>query len=86
MREAARHCGLVLSEAFHWRYHPLAARMKEIVTSGELGDVRHVEGHMCVAILDRRDSRVPAGARWRRHDALWLLRREHAPVPHRSRA
>ena len=57
MREAARHCGLVLSEAFHWRYHPLAARMKEIVTSGELGDVRHVEGHMCVAIPDRRDSR-----------------------------
>ncbi len=57
MHEAACHRGLVLSEAFHWRYHPLAARMRAIVTSGELGEIRHVEGHMCVAIPDRRDSR-----------------------------
>lgn len=57
MQEAAQHRRLVLSEAFHWRYHPLAARLKEIVTSGELGAMRHVEGHMCVAIPDRRDSR-----------------------------
>ena len=35
--------GLVVAEAFHYRYHPLAARMAQIVASGELGRVRHIE-------------------------------------------
>jgi predicted dehydrogenase len=48
MVDAAARCGRVLMEAFHWRYHPLAARMKEIVDSGELGKVRHVETHFCI--------------------------------------
>jgi predicted dehydrogenase len=34
-------------EAFHYRYHPLAKRMREIVDSGELGKIRHVEAAMC---------------------------------------
>ncbi len=42
MAEAAERSGRVLMEAFHYRYHPLAARMKEIVTSGELGTIRHI--------------------------------------------
>ena len=29
--EAADRAGLVVMEAFHWRYHPLAARMLEII-------------------------------------------------------
>src|SRR5215212_2503761 len=36
----ATRTGLVVMEAFHYRYHPLAARMLEIVESGELGTVR----------------------------------------------
>ncbi len=47
MAEAADEADRVLVEAFHWRYHPLAARMKEIVESGELGAVRHVEAALC---------------------------------------
>ncbi|MFT7836598.1 Gfo/Idh/MocA family oxidoreductase [Saccharothrix sp. BKS2] len=39
--EAARNSGLVVMEAFHYRYHPLAARMVEVV--GELGELRHVD-------------------------------------------
>ncbi len=31
MAEAAEKTGLVLAEAFHYRYHPLAARMREII-------------------------------------------------------
>jgi predicted dehydrogenase len=46
--EAAR-TGLVVMEAFHWRYHPLAARMREIV-AGELGAVRHIETTMCIPL------------------------------------
>lgn len=34
-------------EAFHYRYHPLARRMREIVDSGELGTLRHVETALC---------------------------------------
>src|SRR5205814_2875807 len=45
--EAAGSSGLVVMEAFHYRYHPLARRMQEIVAGGELGELRHVEAHLC---------------------------------------
>lgn len=57
MAEAARRSGLVLMEAFHYRYHPLAARMKEIIASGELGTLRHLEAWLCFPLLSRRDIR-----------------------------
>jgi predicted dehydrogenase len=44
--EAAEGSGLVVMEAFHYRYHRLAARMAEIVRT-ELGEVRRVETAMC---------------------------------------
>jgi len=50
MAQAAEKTGLLLMEAFHWRYHPLAARMKEIVESGELGTVEHIEATQCVPL------------------------------------
>src|SRR5690242_5671134 len=43
----AERTGLVLMEAFHWRYHPLAARMVEVVRGGELGVLRHIEAALC---------------------------------------
>jgi predicted dehydrogenase len=51
MAEAADQAGLVLDEAFHWRAHPLAARMREIIESGELGEIRHVEASLCIPFL-----------------------------------
>ena len=50
MAEASERTGRVLVEAFHWRYHPLAARMREVVR-GELGEVEHFEAAMCVPFL-----------------------------------
>jgi predicted dehydrogenase len=44
---AAEGAGVVVMEAFHYRYHPLAQRMVDIVRSGELGRVRRVETAMC---------------------------------------
>jgi len=44
---AAEGCGLVVMEAFHYRYHPLARRMAEIVSGGELGRIQRVETAMC---------------------------------------
>ena len=43
----AERTGLVVMEAFHYRYHPLVARLLEIVASGELGEIRRIETRMC---------------------------------------
>lgn len=43
----ARETGLVLSEAFAYRYHPLTARLKEIIANGEIGKVKHIEAQFC---------------------------------------
>jgi len=43
----ATRTGLVVMEAFHYRYHPLAARMREIVEGGELGTIQRVETALC---------------------------------------
>ncbi|HKD96674.1 MAG TPA: Gfo/Idh/MocA family oxidoreductase [Micromonosporaceae bacterium] len=40
---------VTVMEAFHYRYHPLAARMREIVDT-ELGAVSHVETAMCIPL------------------------------------
>jgi len=61
MAEAATRTGLVVAEAFHWRYHPLAARMREILDSGELGAVRHVEAGMCIPLPFPGDIRYDLG-------------------------
>ena len=44
---AADETGLVVMEAFHYRYHPLARRMAEVVHGGELGRIRRVETATC---------------------------------------
>ncbi|TFG94091.1 MAG: Gfo/Idh/MocA family oxidoreductase, partial [Myxococcales bacterium] len=50
MAEAARKAGRVLVEAFHWRYHPLAERMREVVRT-RLGEVEHLEAWLCIPFL-----------------------------------
>ena len=49
--------GLVAMEAFHYRYHPVALRMLDIVTSGRLGEVRHVDTSMCIPLPMPKDIR-----------------------------
>jgi predicted dehydrogenase len=53
--DRVRGTGLVVMEAFHYRYHPLAARMVEMV--GELGDNRRVETSMCFPLPRFKDIR-----------------------------
>jgi predicted dehydrogenase len=57
MATEASASGRILTEAFHYRYHPLARRMKETVESGELGELRHLEAHFCVPFPRFRDIR-----------------------------
>ncbi len=55
--DVAAASGLVVMEAFHWRYHPVAARMVEIMQSGELGELRHIETALCFPNFKRSDIR-----------------------------
>jgi predicted dehydrogenase len=57
MADAAEKTGRCLMEAFHWRYHPLARRVAEVLASGELGAVRHVEARLCLPLLKPGDIR-----------------------------
>ncbi|MCY3572190.1 MAG: Gfo/Idh/MocA family oxidoreductase [Chloroflexi bacterium] len=45
MADCARENGLVCAEAFHYYYHPLTRRMREIVQSGILGRIRFADAH-----------------------------------------
>src|SRR5215468_6163531 len=47
MAAAAKRAGRVLVEAFHYRYHPLFARLRTILDAGEIGTVLHLEAHFC---------------------------------------
>ncbi|HST83412.1 MAG TPA: Gfo/Idh/MocA family oxidoreductase [Kineosporiaceae bacterium] len=53
--------GLVVMEAFHYRYHPLAQRMTEVVGSGELGRIQRVETSMCFPLPRFSDIRYDFG-------------------------
>ena len=57
MAAAAARTGKLLVEAMHWRYHPLAARIREIIDSGVLGPIKRIDAWACVPIFGRHDIR-----------------------------
>jgi predicted dehydrogenase len=50
MAAAADSAGLVLAEAFHYRYHPLAARIRELLTNEAIGRLIRLEARFCAPI------------------------------------
>ncbi|HEY6319596.1 MAG TPA: Gfo/Idh/MocA family oxidoreductase [Acidimicrobiia bacterium] len=54
---AASSSGLVVMEAFHYRYHPLIARVLEILRGGELGSLRRIDTRMCFPLPFPHDIR-----------------------------
>ncbi|KAG8214623.1 hypothetical protein J3R82DRAFT_9699 [Butyriboletus roseoflavus] len=48
MFEFANQKGLVLLEAFHYRFHPAIQRVKEIIDSGELESVTEIHAALCL--------------------------------------
>ena len=50
VHQAAEQSDRVVMEAFHYRYHPLAQRLRDLVASGELGAPRFIETWMCVPL------------------------------------
>lgn len=59
MAEAAKESGKILSEAFAYRYHPLTARVKEIISSSELGKIKNIEARFCFLLP------IPSNIRFR---------------------
>ena len=51
------HPGLVVMEAFHYQYHPLARRLVEIVRSGELGNIENIDVAFSAPLWKRGDIR-----------------------------
>jgi len=58
---AAEATGLVVMEAFHYRYHPVARRMAELVHGGDLGRIQRVETAMCFPLPVFSDIRYNFG-------------------------
>lgn len=60
--DAANASDVVVMEAYHWRYHPYVAQMREVLDSGELGAISRVE-----ATFDIQRGDIP------RDDIRWDL-------------
>ncbi len=57
MFQAAQETGLFLGEAFHYRYHPLAERVRTLIHDGTIGRLTHLEALFAVPI-------PPTNIRW----------------------
>ena len=55
--DAAAAAGVVVTEAFHYRYHPLAERMRRISHDGQLGTIREIRTSMCFPLPKFSDIR-----------------------------
>ena len=60
MVAVGRETGLILMEAFHWRYHPMVAQMQAILDSGAIGTVEGAD-----AAFDLPEGEIAMGdIRW----------------------
>ncbi len=57
VREAAAKSGTVFMEAFHYLFHPVTRRLHELLASGELGALRHVETVVAIPAPEPTDPR-----------------------------
>ena len=55
--ELAAKSDRVVMEAFHYRYHPMALRIEQIIASGELGKLERVEAALCFPLPKFSDIR-----------------------------
>jgi len=58
MSQLAKAKELVLMDAFHYRYHPLFARMKNIVDRGELGTLESIDAVFHIPVTDPDNIRM----------------------------
>ena len=58
--DAAEQAGRVLSEAFMWRHHPQARRLRELIADGAIGELRLVRAAFSYALYDETNIRLRA--------------------------
>lgn len=58
--DAADANGRICMEAYHWRYHPMASRIGQLLESGQLGEIQSVEARFDVYIDPGDDVRHSA--------------------------
>ena len=67
--------GVLLAEAFMYRFHPQHAKVKEIVADGGIGELKIINSSFTFFISDVANIRLSkALGRWR-SDGCWLLLR-----------
>lgn len=54
---ADQHPGQVVMEAFHYRYHPLFTRVRQLLDEGAVGRVVHIDTRLCFPLPMRKDIR-----------------------------
>ncbi len=54
---AEKQSGTICMEAYHWRFHPLADRIREVLDGGALGEIEHVDAVFDVYIRPDDDVR-----------------------------
>lgn len=54
---AVKETGLLMMEAYHWRYHALATRIRQLIDEGAIGSLQKVSMQMCFPLLSRKDIR-----------------------------
>ncbi|MFD6292231.1 Gfo/Idh/MocA family protein, partial [Streptomyces sp. NPDC060205] len=57
VRDAVAKAGTVFMEGFHYLFHPVTRRLHELLESGELGELRHVETTMVMPAPPDTDPR-----------------------------
>ena len=55
--DAADRSGLVVMEAFHYRYHPLMARVRQLLDDGAVGRIRRLRASLCFPLYRFSDIR-----------------------------
>lgn len=58
MNELASRTDLILMDAFHYRYHPLFRRCREIVETGMLGQIETIDAAFHIPVKDPSDIRM----------------------------
>ncbi|HOY64210.1 MAG TPA: Gfo/Idh/MocA family oxidoreductase [bacterium] len=54
IEDAVRETGRTFAEAFHYRYHPLADKLEEIIRSGRIGNVVEIDAAFNNRVRDRK--------------------------------
>ncbi|MEC7984568.1 MAG: Gfo/Idh/MocA family oxidoreductase [Myxococcota bacterium] len=57
MQRVSQKTNRVLMEAFHWRYHPLALRLIELIENKSIGSVHRIEASFCIPLPFPNDIR-----------------------------